>query len=260
MGILYDPGFYYGAMAVMAVTAVIVFIALQFVEAPYGMTFSSKWGPSVGNRTGWIIMEAPAFICMMAFILLSPERSLGGIVCALLFLVHYFQRSFVFPILMRGRSRMSWLIPAMGAIFNVFNTYFIGAWLFHFAPQGYYNFAEHPLMIVAWIAGGGLFICGMAINLHSDYIIRNLRKPGETGHKIPRGGMYRYVTSANYFGEITEWAGYAIFTWSLAGLLFVVWTCANLVPRARKLHNRYEKEFGDVYKTLGRKRIFPFLY
>ena len=27
----------------------------------------------------------------------------------------------------------------------------------------------------------------MAINIHSDSILRNLRKPGETTYKIPRG-------------------------------------------------------------------------
>ena len=32
-----------------------------------------------------------------------------------------------------------------------------------------------------------MFLVGMAINIHSDHILRNLRKPGETGYVIPRG-------------------------------------------------------------------------
>ena len=32
-----------------------------------------------------------------------------------------------------------------------------------------------------------MFVAGMIINIHSDHILRNLRKPGETGYKIPRG-------------------------------------------------------------------------
>lgn len=32
-----------------------------------------------------------------------------------------------------------------------------------------------------FVAGAGLFFAGMAINIHSDGILRNLRKPGETG-------------------------------------------------------------------------------
>ena len=49
-----------------------------------------------------------------------------------------------------------------------------------------------------FIFGTGVFIFGMAMNIHSDYILINLRKPGETGYKIPRGGMFNYVSSANY--------------------------------------------------------------
>lgn len=100
----------------------------------------------------------------------------------------------------------------------------------------------------------------MAINIHSDSIIRNLRKPGDRGHYIPRGGMFRYVTSANYLGEFVEWTGFAILSWSLPGAVFAIWTFANLAPRARSLHQRYLSEFGDEYAALRRRYILPFIY
>lgn len=102
------------------------------------------------------------------------------------------------------------------------------------------------------------FFTGMLTNWHSDYIIRHLRKPGDTRHYLPQKGMYRYVTSANYFGEIVEWAGWAILTCSLSGLVFLWWTIANLVPRANAIWCRYREEFGDAVGE--RKRVFPFLY
>ena len=83
-----------------------------------------------------------------------------------------------------------------------------------------------------------LFMAGMAVNLHSDHIIRNLRKPGDTRHYIPRGGMFRYVSSANYFGELLEWTGFAVASWSWAGAVFAWWTFANLAPRAASLYKR----------------------
>lgn len=36
-------------------------------------------------------------------------------------------------------------------------------------------------------AGWLLFVLGMSINVHSDHILRNLRKPGETVYRIPHG-------------------------------------------------------------------------
>ena len=78
-------------------------------------------------------------------------------------------------------------------------------------------------------------------------------------HYIPRGGMFRYVSSANYFGELTEWVGFAIASWSWAGAVFAWWTFANLAPRAASLYKRYEKEFGQEFTSLHRKRIIPFI-
>ena len=72
--------------------------------------------------------------------------------------------------------------------------------------------------------------------------------------------MFRYVTSANYFGEIVEWTGFAILTWSLSGAVFAVWTFANLVPRANTIYNKYSGMFGDEMRKLHLKRVIPFIY
>lgn len=243
----------------MAVLAVIVFIALHRIEAAYGMTYSPKWGPSVNNRTGWVVMEAPAFICMALLWIFSDKATQPALcVMAGLFELHYFQRTFIFPFLMRGKSRMPWAIVLMGMIFNTINAYMIGGWLFYVAPADRYpdSWLTSPLFILGTV----VFLCGMAINIHSDHVIRNLRKPGDSRHYIPRKGMYRFVTAANYFGEFTEWVGLAILTWSMPGAVFALWTFANLAPRARSLAKRYAKEFGSEFTSLHRKYIIPFIY
>ena len=40
-------------LIVMAVLAVVVFIALFFVDAGYGMLLNRKWGKTVSNKVGW---------------------------------------------------------------------------------------------------------------------------------------------------------------------------------------------------------------
>jgi len=104
-----------------------------------------------------------------------------------------------------------------------------------------------------------VFLAGWVINLHSDSIIRNLRQAGDSGHYIPRGGMFRYVTSANYLGELVEWLGWALLTWSWAGAVFALWTFANLAPRAATHHRWYREKFGEDYPA-QRKRLLPFIY
>lgn len=256
---MFEPITYYSVVGAMIVLAVIVFFALQRISAGYGMMYNNKWGPTVNNHLGWFLMESPVFFAMLLLWLLSPRREEPAlIVMASLFLLHYFQRSFLFPLLLRGKSRMPLAIMASGIIFNLVNAYMIGGWLFYVSPADEYpvSWLWSPLFILGTL----IFFAGMAINLSSDRIIRHLRKPGDTRHYIPRGGMFRYVTSANYFGELTEWVGYAILTWSLGGLTFAIWTFANLAPRAKKLHRRYETEFGNDYTSLHRRFLIPFIY
>ncbi len=246
-------------LAGMAVTAVVVFVAFHFVEAGYGIMYSRRWGASVNNRLGWVLMESPVFFAMLALWLCSPRRlETAPAVMALLFMLHYFQRSFIFPLLIKGNSRMPLSIIVMGVTFNLINAVMQGGWIFYISPAGRYP--ADWLESAPFIAGTAIFFAGMAINLHSDHIIRNLRRPGDTRHYIPRGGMFRYVSSANYFGEVVEWTGFAILTWSWAGAVFALWTFANLAPRARKINSRYRLEFGDEFSTLNLKSILPFIY
>lgn len=252
-------------MAAMAVMAVIVFVALFFFKAGYGYLSTSKWGPKINNKVAWVMMEAPAFIFLLYYTLRfaasgadTGNSTLVLYIMAGFFLLHYFQRSFIFPLLMRGKSTMPIVIMLMGLTFNTLNAYLIAGWLYVEAPAGMYTSAwfSSPQFII----GSILFFTGMGINLHSDHVIRSLRRPGDTRHYIPRNGMYRYVTSANYFGELTEWIGYAVLTWSPAGVLFAVWTFANLGPRAKSLTEKYEQEFGEEYSKLGKKHIIPFIW
>ncbi len=256
---MFSPDFYYTVLGAMIPLGFVVFFALRHIAAGYGVMYTRKWGPTIGNRPGWVLMECPAFLAMLLLWTLSPRRAeAGAAVCAGLFLIHYFQRSFIFPMLIRGKSRMPLAIILMGVVFNTINAYLIGGWLFYMAPEKMYEASW--LGKPQFLCGTLLFFTGMFINLQSDYIVRHLRKPGDTAHYIPRGGMYRYVTSANYLGEFTEWIGFAILTWSWAGVVFAFWTFANLAPRARTLHQRYIKEFGDEYSSLGRRYMIPFLY
>ena len=253
-------------MTGLAVMAVIVFVALFFFKAGYGYLSSSNWGPKISNRTAWVLMEAPAFIFLLyytvKFALSGADTGNSKVVLYIMagvYLLHYFQRSFIFPLMLRGNSKMPIAVMLMGMTFNTLNAYIIGKWLYDPTLNGG-MYQTDWLWSPQFIIGAIVFFAGMGINLHSDHVIRNLRKPGDTKHYIPRKGFYKYVTSANYFGEFTEWVGYAILTWSPAGLLFAVWTFANLGPRAKSLTEKYEKEFGEEYTRLNKKHIIPFIW
>lgn len=246
-------------LIVMSLTALVVFVALYFVTAGYGKFATRKWGPAIGNRTAWVLMESPVFILMTVLWACSDRRGETALlVMFLLFQLHYFQRSFIFPLLIKGRSKMPLSIMCMGMIFNVLNALMQGGWLFYVSAPDRYPAS----WLTSWpfMTGTAVYLTGMIINIHSDSVIRSLRKPGDTRHYLPRRGMYRYVTSANYLGEIIEWTGFAILTWSWAGAVFAWWTFANLVPRAHTIYRKYQSEFGPQMEGRRLKRVIPFLY
>ena len=111
---------------VMSAVALVVFIALYFVKAGYGMFRTASWGISINNKLAWVLMEAPVFIVMFG---LWGKSGAGFAVPVyfffLLFQLHYLQRAFIFPFLLKGKSRMPVAIMAMGIVFNLLNGRFV---------------------------------------------------------------------------------------------------------------------------------------
>jgi 3-oxo-5-alpha-steroid 4-dehydrogenase 1 len=235
--------------------AICTFILLFFVSAPYGRHLRKGWGPNLSNRLGWMIMEFPSALLMLVYYANgSGPRSITMLVFLIIWEVHYMHRTFIFPFRLPGEKKdMPIIIIFMGIFFNTGNTFFNGLHLFNFSP----DYPESWLYDPRFIVGAAVFICGFVINQYADQVLFNLRKPGETGYKIPKGGIYRFISCPNYFGELLEWTGWAIATWSLAGLSFAVWTVANLIPRALSNHNWYKRQFPDYPKE--RKAIIPYI-
>ncbi len=237
-------------------SAAVFFTALFFVSAPYGRYTRSGWGPTIQARFGWVIMESASPI-IFSFFLLAGNSMLN--LTTLLFMsmwhIHYVQRAFLYPFRMRnGKKPMPLSIVLMALLFNAGNGYLNGRYLNLYAGLYSFDWLKDPRFII----GSIIFFTGFLINLQSDSILRNMRDPGELTYKIPEGGIFNYVSCANYFGEIFEWFGWACLTWSPAGLAFAIWTASNLVPRARAHHNWYQENFPDYPKN--RKAIIPFLF
>jgi 3-oxo-5-alpha-steroid 4-dehydrogenase 1 len=70
--------------------------------------------------------------------------------------------------------------------------------------------------------------------------------------------MFEYVSSANYFGEIVEWFGYAISTSTFQAWIFAIFTLSQLSARGLDHHRWYRKNFKNYPKE--RKAVVPFLY
>ena len=246
-------------LLIMSIFGVMTFIALYFVEAGYGKFLNKKWGWAFNNKVAWFLMEVPTLIVMLTMVASSPRKdNFVSLVIAGFYVGHYVQRTLVFPFMLKGKGKMPFLIVFMGMFFNTVNAFLIASWIFYLSPENYYT--VEWLFDIRFLLGVIIFAVGMWINLTSDAYIRSLRKEGDNKHYFPKKGLYKYVTSANYFGEILEWAGFALLSWSIPGVFFVLWTMANLVPRAHSIHKKYREEFPEEFAKTNPKRVFPFVY
>lgn len=237
--------------------AVIIHVVMFFYTAPFGRHTNDRWGPLMDNKLGWIIMEFPSLLVMLLFLVYGTySLSSYAWILFVFWLVHYSNRTFIYPFRIRSKGKkMPVFIVANGIMFNLMNAGLNGYFLAELST-GSYNDAW-LFSPITW-AGIALFITGMLINWRADHILINLRKPNETGYKIPKGFLFDYISSPNLFGEVLEWTGFAVMAWNLPALTFMVWTMANLIPRAKNHHDWYHNKFEDYPKK--RKVIFPFFY
>lgn len=238
--------------------AVITCITMFFVTAPFGRHTSEKWGLMINNKLGWVIMELPS-LALMLYFLFWGSRSFDSYVWILfaLWIFHYIHRTLIYPLRIKATpKKMPLFIVGSAIFFNLINAGLNGYYLAELAPS--VDYASDWLRSPHFIAGGVLFVLGVWINMRSDTMLIGLRQKGDTGYKIPRGFLFDLISSPNLFGEIIEWSGFALMAWNLPALTFMVWTLANLVPRARNHHDWYLRHFPEYPKE--RKIVFPFLY
>lgn len=245
---------FYFLVYIWIAVAIVLFPFILWVAAPYGRHTKKSWGPLIDNKLGWILMESPALFVFSYFFLTGKGHA--TVVPWIFFgfwVFHYINRTLIFPFRLQTKGKkMPVAIVLMAFCFNLMNGY----------VNGYYlgNLASNDiswLMDPRFIIGACLFITGMYFNWSSDTILIHLRKPGETGYVIPKGGLFNAISCPNHFSEMVEWAGFAIMTWSIPGLSFFIWTFVNLLPRAIHHHKWYKQTFPEYPKD--RKAVIPYL-
>ena len=247
------------ALAIFVVTVAASF----FVVTPYGRFADSRFGLSLDPRLGWFLMELPATLAFFFVFFTSEGRTQPlALFIAFVWAVHYANRGFLMPALMRvpkgQKSSFGLLVVLVGWAVTSLHGYLNATWVTRLFTPGTEWFSD-PRFIV----GALLYYGGFAANLHADHVVRNLRTKeevasGERKYRIPEGGLFTYVTNAAYFAELVFWVGFALMTWSPAGVFICAISAANLVPRAIATHKWYKERFPDY--PASRKILVPFVY
>jgi 3-oxo-5-alpha-steroid 4-dehydrogenase 1 len=180
-----------------------------------------------------------------------------------IWLMHYANRGFIFPLLMRvakgSKGSFSFMVVGAGWLVTTLHGYLNAVYISNLSEHLTVDWLSDPRFII----GISIYLTGFILNVHSDAIIRNLRSKeevqrGEKIYRIPQGGLFKYVSSPNYFTELISFTGFAIATWGLGAVFVLLVSAANLIPRAFQVHRWYKKTFPETYPT-DRKVLIPFI-
>ena len=158
--------------------AVITFLVLVIfkIKAPYGRHSNANWGVLISNKWGWFIMELPAFLIMPVITIMGPtDKNELTYLLILLWVIHYFNRTFIFPFKLRTKNKkMPLLIVVSAILFNSVNGFLNGYFL------GYLNTEISSVVSLNVIIGLVVFFSGMHINKAADKYLISLKTSNES--------------------------------------------------------------------------------
>ncbi|KAM9166594.1 3-oxo-5-alpha-steroid 4-dehydrogenase 1 isoform 2-T2 [Pangshura tecta] len=207
----------YGLVGIGALSMLL----LRFVRMPYGRYSTRRFGCPVPARLAWLLQELPALLVPLGLSLFSGAARVSewpNRVLLALFIGHYAHRALIFPFLIRGGKPTPFITFTLALIFCVYNGYLQG--------RSLSNYAEYPS---GWLKGPCFIV----------------------------GGLFEYVTGANFFGEILEWFGFALACCTIESAAFAICTFFIVGSRAHQHHQWYLEKFEDYPKA--RKILIPFV-
>ena len=171
-------------------------IILQFMNAPYGRFNNSKnsnpFNFTINGRYGFVLLELPTVIIPPLLVIFVYGNFMTDITLAfiIIFEIHYIQRTFIYPLCRMQRCNPTTITTVLlGFAITTINSYLCTKYTVFWNKDKYFrenpDFAKGRLFV-----GICLFFYGFYINVCSDSILLNLRKPGELGYRIPRGQFF----------------------------------------------------------------------
>lgn len=208
----------------------------------------AKFGIDVPSRLGMFLLYFPAFA--YGYYRYNTGHGKRADLIASMILVHFLKRCLECLFLHKYSGKM----PLASSAFISFFYTLLAFGCMHVVekmPQsGFEEWTE--------VYGIRLFIVGISGNFYHHWLLATLRKPGEKGYKIPRGGCFEFVAAPHYFFELIGWYGITLASQhSLVGL-FAIAMSIYLFDRAIGQSEWNRRKIRGYPKS--RKNIIPFLF
>ncbi|XP_045116643.1 3-oxo-5-alpha-steroid 4-dehydrogenase 1-like [Portunus trituberculatus] len=221
-------------------------------SSPSSRSTSSRF--LIPGRVARFLQDCPAFFIPMVLVARGKQKAYGSVVnqlCLGMFIMHFFQRCFISPLLMASQKPTRFLPFLLAFLTQIYNGILHGVYFVNYYRYNDEEWFYKPNFYIGFV----LFLYGMKINIGADSILRKSEMQSQL--QLPKGGWFEKISCPDYFGEIVEMWGYALASLAPPALVLASTTTLLLAHRARQSHQWYLKKYEDYPRT--RKAVFPFL-
>lgn len=211
---------------------------------------------TVPSRLGMFLLYFPAVLLFPLVVALSEgEPTTWHLVCAALVSAHFGKRCLEALFVHKYSGVMNGVSVVMICGLYSILSGLLGWVAVTDVPATLVNSPEFTPL---WIPGLAVWALGMAINAYHHILLANLRKPGETGYKVPEGGLFPWVACPHYLGELVAWWGFSLVFHHVAAFVVSLTMTFYLAGRAHNTLKWYRSK--DLELPTGWKRLVPFVY
>ncbi|PWA71576.1 3-oxo-5-alpha-steroid 4-dehydrogenase [Artemisia annua] len=206
----------------------------------------------LSSRSGMLLLYTPAFLVGHVSFAIFHNRDLRFIMVISVLTIHFFKR--VLEVLLVHKYSGS---MALDAAISISLSYTISTATMIYAQYLSQSFDE-PAMDLKYI-GTTLFLIGITGNFYHHYILSNLRKKGDSGYRIPKGGLFNLVICPHYLFEIIQFVGVACICQTVYSFSFTLGTAFYLMGRSYATREWYILKFGDKFHK-DVKALVPYIF
>ncbi|CAK9316940.1 unnamed protein product [Citrullus colocynthis] len=205
----------------------------------------------LSSKYGMLLAYTPAFLAGAASFWLFPSGDERILLLKSALTLHFFKRIFEVLFIHKYSSKM-----VLETAIKISLSYFMSTAIMIYTQHLSQGIPEPPIDLKN--IGIGFFLLGIIGNFYHHYLLSQTRKQGETGYKIPKGGLFSLVICPHYLFEIIEFFGFAFISQELYPLCFSIGTSIYLAGRSYATRKWYISKFENFPNHV--KALLPFVF
>ncbi|THG22138.1 hypothetical protein TEA_020854 [Camellia sinensis var. sinensis] len=226
------------------------YLGLEHSDNTPKRSYAANQRTKLSTKTGMLIAYTPALLASAASFVIFPNEGFRFLLVNSALSIHFFKRLFEVLFIHKYSSVMY-----LDVAIPISLSYFISTSTMIYAQHLTLGFPEPPLDLKD--AGISMFLMGISGNLYHHYLLSKLRKRGDKGYKIPKGGLFDLVICPHYLFEILGFIGISCISQTLYAFSFTLGTTIYLMGRSYATRKWYLTKFQDFPKNI--KALIPFV-